>query len=203
MDQRIQRMLDHYEIRQQLARYCRGCDRADEALMASVYADHSWDDHGHRSGEGKQFARDTVKELLETAKIASHLLGQSLIEVTGDTAAAETYFHATLIYPPEDQTDFVNHIAGRYVDKFVRDDGQWLIKDRLTIRDWSITHRVEADPLSQQGIVDGGLGPGDASYRALGHEYGGDFLAPARFEKMDRRRARVMEQRQDEQAFLW
>lgn len=65
----------------------------------------------------------------------------------------------------------INRIAGRYVDKFVRED--WLIRDRLTIRDWSISHKLEADPLSEQGIVDGNIGPGDASYRALGHEYGG------------------------------
>lgn len=173
MDARIQEMVDHHEIRQLLARYCRGCDRADEVLMASVYADDSWDDHGNRSGKGKQFARDTVQELLETTSVVSHLLGQSLIWVDGDCAKSETHFHATLIYPPEDGVQFVNHIAGRYVDKFAREDAGWLIKDRLTIRDWSISHRLEADPLSQQGIVNGDIGPGDPSYRALGHEYGG------------------------------
>lgn len=175
MDARVKEMLDHHEIRQQLARYCRGCDRADEKLMASVYAEDSWDNHGHRSGHGKQFARNTVTEILSAARVVSHLLGQSLIWVEGDVAGAETYFHATLIYPPEGGVQLLNHIAGRYVDKLTREAGRWLIKDRLTIRDWSISHKIETDPLSQQGIVNGELGPRDPSYGMLGQEYG-EFL---------------------------
>lgn len=178
MDARIQNMLDQQDIRAVLARYCRGCDRADAVLMASVYADQSWDNHGDRSGEGRQFARDTVREMLATAEVVSHLLGQSLIWVDGDTAGAESYFQATLIYPPEDGVEFVNQIAGRYIDKLVREDQHWLIRDRLTIRDWSASYRIEADPLAQQGIVNGALGPCDPSYPALGHEYGGEPSGP-------------------------
>jgi len=38
LDSRFQELWDHHEIRQLLATYCHGCDRADEAEMASVYA---------------------------------------------------------------------------------------------------------------------------------------------------------------------
>ena len=173
MDPRIQEMLDHHEIRQVLARYCRSCDRCDEVGMAAVYAEDSWDNHGHRSGKGKQFARNTVQEMLETTQVVSHLLGQSLIWVNGDEARAETYFQATLLYPPQNDIELVNLIGGRYVDRLVRENGQWVIKDRLTLRDWSITHRVEQNLPAEAGLVEGRQGPLDPSYAALDHEFPG------------------------------
>lgn len=180
MDARIQEMLDHHDIRQVLARYCRSCDRCDEVEMAAVYADDSWDNHGHRSGEGKQFAQDTVREMLETTQVVSHLLGQSLIWVNGDEARAETYFQATILYPPQNGIELVNHVAGRYVDQLVREQGQWLIKKRLTLRDWSVTHRVEQNLLAQAGLVEGGQGPFDPSYSALDHDFQGRLYKTVR-----------------------
>jgi hypothetical protein len=173
MDPRLQEMLDHHEIRKVLAEYCRGCDRCDDTAMAAVYAEDSWDDHGIRSGKGKQFAQSTVREMLDTTKMVSHLLGQSLIWVDGDSARAETYFQATLKYPPKNGIDLVNHIAGRYVDQLVREDGRWRIKRRLTLRDWSITHRVEQDLLAASGIVEGAQGADDPSYAALSQPFTG------------------------------
>lgn len=173
MNARIQEMLDHHDIRQVLARYCRSCDRCDEVGMAAVYADDSWDNHGYRSGEGKQFAHDSVQEMLETTKVVSHLLGQSSIWVNGDEARAETYFLATILYPSQNDIELINQVAGRYVDQLVREGGQWLIKNRLTLRDWSITHRVEQNLLAQAGFEEAGQGPLDPSYSALGHEFQG------------------------------
>ena len=54
---RLQEMWDHHEIRQLLATYCHGCDRADELEMASIYCDESYDDHGEHKMDGKLFAR--------------------------------------------------------------------------------------------------------------------------------------------------
>ena len=104
MDPRLQELLDHHEIRQLLATYCHGCDRADEVEMAGTYAADSWDDHGPRKMDGRTFSIATVEESLRTTNLVSHLLGQSLIKVHDDTAGAETYFVATLLYPPNPES---------------------------------------------------------------------------------------------------
>jgi hypothetical protein len=43
----LQEVIDHHEIRKVMSVYCHGCDRGDEARMASVYLEQSWDDHGN------------------------------------------------------------------------------------------------------------------------------------------------------------
>jgi len=176
---KLQEMWDHHEIRQLLARYCHGCDRADEREMASVYAEESWDDHGPRKMDGRRFAFETVEESLATTRLVSHQLGQSLIRVEGDTAGAETYFIASLIYPlkPGEAFEELNQLGGRYVDTLERVEGQWLIKKRICIREWSISHPIEKDFLNGAGFVDTARGQVDPSYEALRQRHEGELIA--------------------------
>ncbi|MEO6092002.1 MAG: nuclear transport factor 2 family protein [Novosphingobium sp.] len=170
MDARLQELWDHHEIRQLLATYCHGCDRGDEVLMAGTYAQESWDDHGPRKMPGDRFAFETVAESIETARVVSHLLGQSLIALRGDEAGAETYFIATVVYPARAPggTEMLNQLGGRYVDTLVREGGGWLIKTRVCIREWSISHPVERDWLAGKGFVETMRGQADISNEALG-----------------------------------
>ena len=87
MDSRLAEMLDHHEIRTLLATYCHGCDRTDAALMGSVYAgDDSFDDHGHVKAPGPEYARVMTEIIKQRTEVITHILGQSLIKVEGDTA---------------------------------------------------------------------------------------------------------------------
>lgn len=175
MNPRLQEMLDHHEIRQLLATYCHGCDRGDEVEMASTYAADSWDDHGPRKMEGRRFSIETVEESLRTTTVVSHMLGQSLIKVDGDSAGAETYFIATLIYPGRYGTaDKLNQLGGRYVDKLVREGGEWRIKERICVREWSISQPIEADFLAGRGFEPTRRGQQDHSYAALGLTHSGN-----------------------------
>ena len=179
---RLQELIDHHDIRQLLATYCHGCDRADEIEMASVYHEESWDDHGPLKAKGKPFSIQTVRDAIATTDLVSHLLGQSQIRVDGDSAGAETYFLATLLYPPkapgEPQT--IGQLGGRYVDRLVRQDGRWLIVDRVCIREWSHSHPAVGDWLATAGFVGQQRGGDDPSYRALGLTHAGNpWLAPA------------------------
>jgi hypothetical protein len=171
---RLQELLDHHDIRQLLARYCHGCDRMDEVEMASTYADDSWDDHGPRKMPGKPFAIATIAEALETTTVVSHQLGQSLIRVTGDTAGAETYFIATLMYPPKDGGNTLNQLGGRYIDSLVRQDGQWLIEKRVCVREWSVSQPIFGDWLANAGFAETRRGQADVSYAALGMAHSGN-----------------------------
>lgn len=175
LDPRMQDMLDHHEIRQLLAAYCHGCDRGDEVEMAGTYAAESWDDHGPRKMEGRRFSIETVEESLRTTTVVSHMLGQSFIKVEGDRAGAETYFIATVIYPASDgREETLNQLGGRYVDRLVRERGAWRIKERICVREWSISHATDRDWLAGRGFEETRRGGGDHSYAALGLSHSGN-----------------------------
>src|SRR5260221_12700653 len=94
MDPELREMLDHFQIRKVLAAYCRGSDRCDSTLAASVYAADSLDDHGIVQAPGGEFSRVMCQMVIDTTETMTHMLGQSTIAVNGDEAGAETYFIA-------------------------------------------------------------------------------------------------------------
>lgn len=167
---RLQTLWDHHEIRELLATYCHGCDRGDETEMASVYAEDSWDDHGPDKCDGREFSRRTVANSARSARLVSHQLGQSLIRVAGDSAGAETYFIATVVYPPrgDGTRDTINQLGGRYVDTLLREDGAWKVKRRLCVREWSASQPIAADWLASAGFIQGQRGGADVSWEVLG-----------------------------------
>jgi hypothetical protein len=138
LDARRQAYLDREEIREVLARYCRGIDRLDSELVASVYHDDAYDDHGTFKGSGKDFAVSVVQGLSRFER-TMHFLGNSLIDVDGDVAHSETYcvaYHRLRADDsPAEAQDFVAGV--RYVDRFERRDGAWLIANRVVVMEWT------------------------------------------------------------------
>jgi hypothetical protein len=157
MDQRLQEIIDHHEITQTLKEYCHGCDRCDEQRMGSVYHDDSFDDHGNFKASGPEFAKLMTAEILATTKSLFHMLGQSLIKVTGNESGAE----------------MCNQLGGRFVDKLERRDGRWRIKHRVVVRDWGISLPIEADWTEKAGLLDGQRSGADPSFAALGLVHSG------------------------------
>lgn len=170
MDERLKEMLDHYEIRKTLAEYCHACDRADEALMRSVYAgDDSWDDHGHVKAKAPEYCRVMTNLVLERTEAISHILGQSLIKVEGDRAGAETFFLAFMRLPGADGArDRMNQLVGRFVDELERIDGRWRISKRLCVRDTSMTTYIERDDYAGYGFIQGGRDAADPGAALIG-----------------------------------
>lgn len=163
---RLQELWDHHQIRQMLATYCHGCDRADTAEMGSVYCDESWDDHGPNKCDGRAFAKAILEQARENTRMVSHQLGQSLIRVFGGSAGAETYFVATLIGDTE-EGERMTQLGGRYVDTLARAEGGWKIKERLCIRDWSSTGLIDPGYLARSGFIEGQRGAADISWDRL------------------------------------
>jgi hypothetical protein len=173
VDERLQEMLDHFEISKTLKEYCRGCDRCDEPRMASVYLEDSWDDHGRVQAPGAEFSRIMIGDILATTETLSHLLGQSTITVDGDAAGAETYFIAGMQSRRDDGTKMCNLLGGRYVDRLEREDGRWRIKHRIVLRDWSSSVPVEHDWTDHAQLRAGHRSGDDISFQALGEIHGG------------------------------
>jgi hypothetical protein len=168
MNAELQEMLDEHRIRKVLATYCRGSDRADEALMRSVYAADSWDDHGIVQADGAEFSRVMCQMVIETTDTMSHSLGQSLIKVEGDEAAAETYFIAVALDGEADGKPCCNQLGGRFVDKLIRENGEWRIKHRVVMRDWSVAIPVTTDWDSSKTLRPGERSADDPSYALFG-----------------------------------
>jgi SnoaL-like domain len=176
----LQEIIDYHEIRKLLAVYCHGCDRGDETRMASAYAKDSWDEHGTIKGSGKDFAAHVMNHYIQTGAACTHSLGQSLVRVNGNEASAETYFVANIARPGENGGEFSNLMGGRYVDAFVRENGQWKIAHRIAVRDWSIGLVFEKEQLEKNAFIQNQLlylqgqqSGQDPSYSALGLRHPG------------------------------
>jgi ketosteroid isomerase-like protein len=175
VDHRLQEMLDHHEIRKVLSLYCHACDRADEDLMRSVYtAEGSYDDHGIVKAPGPVYAREMTAMVKETTNVLSHTLGQSIIQVDGDTARAETFFLAFMTADGDDGTTRLSQLAGRFVDRLERTADGWKIKHRIAVHDLSITHRIAEDFFATNQLVRGTRGSDDPGVALLGLAHRGD-----------------------------
>lgn len=174
MDPRLQEMLDHFEITKLLNEYCHGLDRMDQDRMAGIYAKDSFDNHGLFQCSGPEFAERVLRHMKSGASSGdSHLLGQTLIKVDGDTAGADTYFFAVSRKAESDGSEALLQMGGRYVDRLVREEGRWKVKDRTCVRDWSVSIPVHQDWMKGMPFAQGQRSNQDPSYAVLGLEHSG------------------------------
>lgn len=138
----IEQLADTIAIQQLLYRYCRGVDRGDRALIASVYHADARDDHGGFKGLGSDFANWIVDAMDQNRMIGQHHITNMLIEVDGDVAHGESYFlafHPDAVIAGEGDVggEGLSFSGGRYLDRFEKRGGAWRIADRRVVFDWS------------------------------------------------------------------
>jgi hypothetical protein len=134
-------LLAREEISDVIKRLARGTDRLDEAMMASCYHPDGFDDHNAFRGSGAEFAR-WVMAALPHFTATMHFIGPPFIRVDGATAHADTYCVAHHIGEGSDMV-----LGLRYVDRFEKRDGTWLIARRVCAFDW--TYTVPVDPATR------------------------------------------------------
>jgi len=133
---------DYIAIQQVLARYCRGVDRRDAVMMRSVYWDEAVDHHRIYDGGPDGFVEWVTNNSLKNVAVAGHVLGQSLIDLSGETAAVETYFRAWSVPRQESTPPKVQVVNGRYLDRMLKRSNEWRIIER-----WLLVDLVEFLPL--------------------------------------------------------
>jgi hypothetical protein len=133
---RLHEAAAHLEIRQVLYRYCRGVDRGEPETIASVYHPDAYDRHGSWEGPGKDFAAYLVPAMDAVPAVGQHHITNVLIELSGEAADVESYFIA---FHPQAGPGGPQHalVCGRYLDRFERRNGTWLIVDRQVVVDLS------------------------------------------------------------------
>lgn len=131
----LQELRDREDIRDVIAAYARAIDRRDRALLASVFWDDGVSDYAVYRGPNPGFV-DWAMERTAQFSRSQHMLGQSLIKLAGARASAETYFSALQTYLDPKPTCTDEAVAGRYVDRFEKRDGEWRIRDRVVAFEW-------------------------------------------------------------------
>lgn len=134
------------QIHDVLLRYCRGLDRVDMSLVRSAFhpdADIQFPDSLHKgSVDGfLEFLSNEMPRFVRTM----HFLGNSLIEFDGpEVAYVETYLNAD--HQGSDRHHWKNSTVklwARYLDRFEKRTGVWLIAHRALMVDWMYRYPPE------------------------------------------------------------
>ena len=134
----VEDLLAREEITDVIKKLARGTDRLDQEAMASCYHPDGYDDHNSFRGSGTEFAA-WVCEVLPHFDQTMHFIGPPSIRVDGDVAQCDTYCVAHHINATHDMV-----LGLRYVDRFERRDGRWLIAKRVCAFDWTYTLPIDA-----------------------------------------------------------
>ncbi len=140
----LQDLLDREAIRDCLHRYCRGIDRMDEACLRSVYWPDATDRHGPYQGTASGFV-EWALEKLKDAPRGVHMLSNIQIDLRGEVAGVESYFHALQADKDEAGKPRETMLLGRYVDRFEKRQGEWRIATRTVVYDW-----IRQQPMTAQ-----------------------------------------------------
>jgi hypothetical protein len=157
----IRRLKDRAEIEDCIQRYCRGADRLDRELLLSAYHEGATDDRGAAfTGSPAQFV-DWLFPQLGNLDGTAHVVCNTLSEIDGDTAHAESYvIFEVWRHARDGQEGFASMGTARYLDRLERRDGVWGIVHRECPMD--VTFRAQIGPPLSGAI----LGARDRADRA-------------------------------------
>jgi hypothetical protein len=156
--------LDRETIRNCIGRVARGEDRRDAELIRGCFWPDASSDYGVFSGTFDQYLAWVVPGS-SAIPVTQHVLGQSLIELQGDLARAETHVTAYhRVKMGEEERDIV--ISGRYLDRLQKRGVEWRIEQRTMLYDWLQDLGVSVD--WSKGMMGTPFSAGHYSGRAIG-----------------------------------
>jgi SnoaL-like domain len=130
----LENLLERERIRDCIGRLARGEDRRNAELISACYWPDSTTDYGVFVGTFDQYLAWVVPGS-PAIPVTQHLLSQSLIELEGNVARAETHvtsYHRVNMGTEERDTV----IGGRYLDRMEKRGGEWRIAQRTMLYDW-------------------------------------------------------------------
>lgn len=152
--QTSQQLLDRAAIQDTMARYAHGVDSAQYDLVSACFVENGL----LRVPNGPPLrGRAEIFRSLSTAGLKRrecggqifqrHSLSLSRIEIDGDEASSETYFHV--------MTELGLDHSGRYVDQLVRQGSQWLFREREVFVEYILEKsRFMSPQLAVAAVVD-------------------------------------------------
>lgn len=142
----VRALQDRQQIQELCHLYCRGLDRADEALLRSVFHPDSTHSHGPFKGSSAEFCGYAM-DVIHFVERTQHHLSNTTIDLAGDIAFGESYFLAYhrvskgragdgVLAQHDPAMDEDLFIGGRYIDRYERRGGVWKIAHRSGVHDW-------------------------------------------------------------------
>jgi hypothetical protein len=139
----LQALLDRERIRERIALLARGEDRRDGGLVSAAFWPDASVDFGMFHGGFAEYLAWVVPGSA-AIPVTQHVLGQSVIDLRGTTALAETHVLAYhRIDMGEQERDVV--LGGRYLDRLEKRADAWRIAKRTMLYDWHQDLGVSAD----------------------------------------------------------
>ena len=127
-------LLDRDAVRRCVERLARGEDRRNGALIRTCWWPEARFDYGVHNGDFETYYAWVIPGA-DAIKDTQHLLGQTLVELDGTTARAETHvFSYHRVDAGEGDHDTL--IGGRYLDTMEKRGQEWRIIDRVMLYDW-------------------------------------------------------------------
>ncbi|MGO8848894.1 MAG: nuclear transport factor 2 family protein [Mycobacterium sp.] len=120
---------DERAIEQALIRFARGMDEHDWAALAAILAADAVGDVGDGPLKGAMAIIDRIRRYLERCGPTQHLLGNILVDITGDTAQSRAYVHD--VHLSVQEPTLVFYTLGDYHDRWERRAGQWRLVERI------------------------------------------------------------------------
>jgi hypothetical protein len=130
----LQALLERDKIRGCIVRLARGEDRRNAELIKASYWPDSTNDYGVFIGNFSEYLAWVIPGS-PAIPVTQHVLGQSLIDLTGDVARVETHvtsYHRLKMEAQERDTI----VGGRYLDRLHKRQGEWRIAHRVMLYDW-------------------------------------------------------------------
>jgi ketosteroid isomerase-like protein len=123
-------VIDQESIRRVLAEFIQLRDDKRFAEWVQLFTEDGTFDYGPHHLVGRPAIREHVEMLLRDDR-GKHVCVNSIIDVSGDTASVSSDF--LKVNPSNDGSGAIGYVIGtmgRYVDHFVRQDGEWKIAGR-------------------------------------------------------------------------
>jgi hypothetical protein len=117
-------------IRRVLAEFVQLRDDKRFEEWVQLFAEDGTFEYGSHHLVGRSAIRDNVEALLRNDR-GKHVCVNSIIDVSGDTASVSSDF--LKVNPSNDGSGAIGYVIGtmgRYVDHFVRRDGEWKLAER-------------------------------------------------------------------------
>jgi ketosteroid isomerase-like protein len=128
LEARVQALEDIEEIQQLKCMFAYYADEGNVDGMVGLYVDDAVCDFGPFGVyNGTEEIRGFFAGLPAGMPFTMHYIHNHVVHVTGDTATGEAYFEvpATMVAEPANKAMW---IAGKYVEDYVRVDGEWKYK---------------------------------------------------------------------------
>jgi SnoaL-like domain len=145
----LKALVERDQIRECIVRLARGEDRRNAELISASYWPDSTTDYGVFVGSFDKYLAWVVPGS-PAILVTQHVLGQSFIDLKGETALVETQvtsYHR--VNMGKEERDTV--IGGRYLDQVERRVGDWRIAHRVMLYDWFRDFGVSVD--WSQGVM--------------------------------------------------